>query len=236
MTEATGADHLETIRAAVSRLTEPVDLPIQMDDGTTSYGTVPSLWDMAEDALAMGSETSDVIVSRPHRSPIDLNLMEIRKTIAEFTQHELQRFHREHGTPLDLAVPMPAQIQALAGAAITWEKDELDFWAHRFGQWMRVIANYLEPVNRANRMRSPCPRCLVDRVRVDFGMGEVLAYPILIRMHHDRVIHYAQCQNADCGATWFRGDALHQLAEELAGTPQQHAGPLVVAERTLEPA
>lgn len=219
----------EAVRAAVRRITEPTRLPIELDDGTTMDGVVPSLWQLANEALATGNELAEpVTMSRPHRSPIDLDLMEILKTITEVTGRELRKWATVDGD-------VPAQLRRLAEEAINHEPAELDYWEHRFAQWGRVLAHYLAPVNRGRRLRASCPRCLVDRVRIEGPGGEILAFPIYVTMTaEDRAIYHARCQNADCGYTWFRGEALHMLADELAAMPRR-VGPLRVAERTLEP-
>ena len=43
MTDTTGETHLRDIRQAVDRLTQPLKLPLILDDGTLTYGVVPSL-------------------------------------------------------------------------------------------------------------------------------------------------------------------------------------------------
>ena len=186
---------------------------------TLAYGEIPSLWDQATWALTTGSEQTEGGGQTPlrERSPADLNLMETMADIREAVKLQLEgRNVRPEGTT-------PAQMRRLASTLIRLGNTEhVEWWTFRFAQWARVLATYLQAVDRAPkpvRLRNaPCPLCRTRQVVV-VEDGERKVYPPILIDFEGGWIRAARCQA--CGHAWFRGNDLGQLADMLDGA--EHA-------------
>lgn len=179
---------------------------------TTHRVTIPSLWDQSTEALATGdSETTD---SRPAninaRTPIDVELMEIRSVIADTTAHELGLRH------LKMPGTVPGNLRRLAAHVVGYDPDQLWWWEYRFQSWARLLGTYLHAQQnqpRPVRLRNAaCPECKIRQVVIESDGGPVVAPPLLIDFRGGYV-RAAECSG--CGAAWFRGDDLHALAALL---------------------
>lgn len=203
------SDH---IWVSVDALTLPTKRLVPRDDGTTTPALILSLWDQATESLAHGSEGDGGARwgSLSEYSPMDLNLMEVRAIIAETTLREVTK------RSLERRPTTPGQLRQLAVHVIGYEVEALWWWEYRFSSWARQLSTYLRAAEREVkpiRLRnSPCPRCGAQSVLVDGDDGEVIAPPIVIAFREGHV-QGAQCEA--CSYTWFRGDALSELAQAL---------------------
>lgn len=178
---------------------------------TSNHGTIPSLWEQAEIALTTSNETNPGGHSPlAQRTPADLDLMEIMATIRETITLQLQgrNIHPKPG--------VPNQLRQLASHITgNGNTQHIEWWTYRIAQWSRLLAVYLKAIDtgpRPIRLRTPCPTCRTRNITIDTDQGPVVAAPILI----DFVagwIRAAQCQA--CGDTWWRGDDLNRLADQL---------------------
>lgn len=178
---------------------------------TTNWGTQPSLWMQAEQALTTGTEAGGTGKSPlRERSPADLDLMETMLTIRESMSWQLT------GRGITPKPGMQAQMRQLAAHVVTNEPQHVQWWTYRFEQWERVLAVYLRAIDtgpRPVRLRnSSCPKCHVAQVTVETDSGPIVA-PALVIDFVNGWIRAAEC--TACGASWFRGDDLGQLAEQL---------------------
>lgn len=177
-----------------------------------SYGTIPSLWDQAQDAIA-GQGDSDEgggVLSR-ERSVADLALMETLLTVRELLIAEL----KDHGaTP---RATVPEQIRQVASLVAAGNDDEsIDWWAHRLDQYARIIGNQINAIDNGPkpiRLRdSPCPECGARQVRVKEQDEWRMVPPLRIDFRHG-MVRAAQC--SACAHAWMRGEALEALADTL---------------------
>lgn len=203
-------------RSAVARL----------EAGQTGTAVVPSLWDQSTDALNGGGEsggTGSTLLQE--RSPADLDLMEIRAIIRDTTRHELAQ---RGWKPIHGDDPFkPEEIRELGRRVTQTTPADLWWWEYRFDQWGRLLETYLRAVEHHRpqiRLRNvSCPLCRTRWVRVgEDGQliqpgrpveGDVYRVSPLVVDFRDGYVRAARCDA--CGATWFRGDQLHQLAEHL---------------------
>lgn len=180
---------------------------------TLAYGEIPSLWDQATWALTTGSEQTEGGGQTPlrERSPADLNLMETMSDIREAVRLQLEgRNVKPEGT-------VPQQMRRLASTLVRLGNSEhVEWWTFRFSQWARVLMTYLQALDRMPkpvRLRNaPCPLCRTRQVTV-VEDGERKVYPPILIDFEDGWIRAAQC--TACGAAWFRGNDLGQLANLL---------------------
>lgn len=184
----------------------------RMHAAMLAYGEIPSLWDQATWALTTGSE-QNAGGNSPlrERSPADLNLMETMADIREAVKLQLEgRNVRPEGDA-------PAQMRRLASTLIRIGNPEhIAWWTFRFEQWARVLATYLQAVDRAPRpvrlRNAPCPLCRTRQVVV-VEDGERKVYPPILIDFENGWIRAARC--TACGQAWFRGNDLGQLADML---------------------
>ncbi len=208
MSEATSA-----VWIAVDLLTKQSHRTIHHDDGSRTDAVVPSLWDQATGALQIGLESTGG--SRGplcERSPVDVDLMEVRSIIAGTTVHELAT-RRLKPRPT-----VPRQLRQLATHVIGHEPAELWWWEYRFSSWAHMLSTYLHTYDRQPqpvRLRnSPCPHCDVRQVRIETEDGPRVV-PALVIDFRDGYVRAAEC--SACGFLWWRGQDLERLAELLAG-------------------
>lgn len=188
---------------------------------TARWATIGSLWDQSTTALTTGSEQTGGGRPLRERSPADLDLMEIRSIIKHTTRLELA----QRGVPApktSKGLPAEFQVRELRRLAslTTQDPDDVWWWEYRFAQWSRLLETYLHAVERQAkpvRLRAPCPLCKTRQMRVDVDGEAMVVAPLLIDFR-DGWIRAATCQA--CGATWFRGDQLGELAG-LLDTPDE---------------
>lgn len=210
-------DVLEAVAAA------PVTF-CRVDDyraATVTHGKVPSLWEQAEMALTTGSESSG---GKPSplatRSPADMDLMEIMLTIRESVSDNL--VGRKLAS-VDVAFSLHAdpckQIRQLVAHIVSHEPDNVDWWTYRVEQWRRLLETYLKAVEtgpKAMRLRVRCPTCRCEYLSVDDpngGESKIQIRPI-VAIYRDHWFRCFECQS--CTSTWFAGDGVHLLKEEIA--------------------
>lgn len=174
-----------------------------------THAVIPSLWDQSEDALtASTADQAEGKSGSVHRSPCDIDLMEIRSTIRETVETQLD------GRKLKPRATVPLQIRQLAAHIVTHEPDHVDWWQFRFEQWARVLAVYLQAVQtqpKPRRLRgAACPECQITAVVIEDATGEKVNAPPLVIDFKDGLVRAAECSG--CGATWWRGDELGELA------------------------
>jgi hypothetical protein len=196
--------------SAVHAMTEPSKRAIMLADGVTIYGVVPSLWDQGSDALAGGMESAVRVSNAAERSPVDLNLVELRSLIRHTVSREL------HARRVKPRADVPAQLSQLAAHVVTYSADELWWWDYRFTSWASMLTLFLsvnDHVPTARRLRnSPCPACRVRQVTIESDDGPVVV-PTLVVDFRDGYVQAARCSS--CSATWWRGADLESLAALL---------------------
>lgn len=215
----------ETDAETLAAFTDPTNGFCRVEDYRAlvgSHGVIPSLWEQAELALETGRESAGGTGSSPlaQRSPADLDLMEQMLTIRETMPYQLA------GRGLIPRSTIPGQIRQLAAHIVSHEPQHVDWWAYRFGQWVRLLGTYLRAIDngpRPVRLRNaPCPECGATSVTVDTDQGPVVTGPILVDFVNGW-IRAATC--TACGYTKWRGQDLWDLAEQLANAPRKLSDP-----------
>lgn len=188
---------------------------------TKGHGTVPSLWVQAEMALTAGKEAP---AGNPSplaaRTPADLDLMEIMLQIREAIGLQFAPKARENVAGREqLRIPskdVPAQLRRLAAHIIGHEPDHVEWWTFRISQWARALSVYLRAIEcgpKPVRLRNAaCPLCHTRQMTIESDNGPIVVPPLLIDFQNG-AIRAATCEA--CGATWWRGDQLHELADAL---------------------
>lgn len=205
---------VDAIRAAVDALTQETKQPVERDDGTTTYATVPSLWHQATTALyARNKSDGNGGPAARERNLVDFDLMEVHSLIAAMVERELGL--RDPGL-LKRRTTVPSRMRALASYVVAHEPDQLWWWEYRFASWARLLSNYLHLGERrpsAVRLRNAaCPHCGLRQVVVETTEGERVV-PALVIEFSQGLVQAARC--GGCGATWWRGVELEQLADAL---------------------
>jgi len=195
-------------------LTEPRRVKLLRDTGTADWTSVPSLWCQLEDALSCGMEGSKATArGSVHRVPLNIDAYELAADIRDIVWDALA------GHDVKPRATVPESVRALASAVIATVDDDLTgWWTYRVGSWCRQITNVLrlndEPQPRGIR-GAACPTCQATHVTA-LRDGERVREPALRIDFADGMVRAASC--SACGASWFRGDALVDLADLIATT------------------
>lgn len=133
-------------------------------------------------------------------------------------------------TPAPLTVDVPASIRQLATTIATVGDEDLTaWWRYRVDSWCRQITHALHLTDdpQPRRIRdTACPTCQATHVTVTTD-GESERVPALLIDFAGAYIRAAEC--SACGASWFRGAALAELADTLNNT-NGHRTPLDTAD------
>lgn len=179
----------------------------------TGHATVPSLWDQSTDALtASTADKAEGSSGSVHRTPCDLDLMEVRADIREAVDFNIaKRGEKPTGT-------VPEQIRHLTSMIIRDQPEAVEHWEYRFAQWGRVLAAHLQAVQaqpKPRRIRGvACPECQIRTVLIEDATGEMVNVPPIVVDFRDGLIRAAECTG--CGKTLaFRGEEMWQLKDRL---------------------
>lgn len=187
---------------------------------TAKYGQIPSLWEQAEAAVGTGSEMTEGGGRTPlrERSPADLDLMETMLTIRESMSGQLT------GRGLTPRASIPGQMRQLAARIVGHEPQHIEWWTFRFAQWARVLTTHLRAAERAPQPRrlrnTPCPLCKTRQVTIEHR-GEKTVVPPIVIDFIEGWIRAATC--SACGAAWWRGDQLGELADAIESAEDTRA-------------
>lgn len=179
---------------------------------TSGHGTVPSLWEQAEQAL-FGGEQQIGRGSKPlrERSIADMDLMETMADIRESVSMNLDG-RKVH--PKDRRPTVPGQLRQLASFVVTNEPDHVELLGQKVAAWGRQLATYLRVLDHKERdvyvRNTPCPECGIRQV-AEMRDGEKLVNPAIIIEFGDGYVRAARCRQ--CNFVWWRGPDLEWLAD-----------------------
>lgn len=204
----------ETRDQAVARLRIPL---LTVAAQSRKHADTPSLWDRASDALGVGLE-GGARSALAGRSPVDIDLMEIRGIIRGTVIHDL----RERGVRIKKTDTIPMLIRRLATYVIGHEPDQLWWYEYRFAQWARLLETYLRAVlddgpKSMHLRNTACTECGTRQVRVEADDGYQLV-PALTAEYREGTFRAIVC--AACAATTWRGDDLETLAAKILKQPR----------------
>jgi hypothetical protein len=204
------AEEVAQIWAGVDELTKVSTVAIERDDGTRTYAKIPSLWEQSNVAISGRADVNVRTGSAAERSPVDLNLLEVRSLIRNTTQRAIR-------TRQQIPRPgVPAQLRQLASLVVGEAPDRHWWWAYRFPSWARLLRTYLDLSERTPmpvRLRgSACPSCGTRQVSTESDDGLVIV-PALVIDFRQGFVRAAEC--AACHAHWWRGAELEALAVAL---------------------
>jgi hypothetical protein len=115
---------------------------------------------------------------------------------------------------------VPASLRHLASIVTAiGDEDLIGWWIYRVTSWSRQIIHVLrlEEAPQPRRIRdTSCPMCAATHVTTRNPDGEKIREPALLIDFTDGMVRAASC--SACGASWFRGDALVDLADLIATT------------------
>lgn len=198
---------------AVNEITLPNKKRLIRDNGTVVWSEEPSLWDQLSEALVDHSEggTRGVPGSRP---PLDMDIAEWRHTVADLTADALV------GHEKAMRETVPESVRLLASTVVsTTESDLIDEWRKTFRLWARQARTMMGQVVLPRPIRgAACPSCQVRYVQIDTTEGK-MRRPALSIVFHEQLVRHAECLS--CRTTWWRGEALHTLAEMIADGPEE---------------
>lgn len=202
--------------AAVDQLTKPRHVKLLRDEGGADWTTVPSLWWQLEDALRTGMENTGSTGGSRYRAPLNIDALQLAGDIEDTTLDALAGHDvKPRGT-------FPESLRALASTVVTVGDDDLtSWWVYRIRSWARQVDHVLrlteEPQPRRIR-DTRCPTCAATHVTLTDGIDGSERVPALLIDFADGLIRAASC--SACGSTWFRGDALLALTDQLKEQPQ----------------
>lgn len=195
----------DDLHHAVAELTAPKHIRVHHDGHGYQWLTTPSLWDQLAEATRASTETTNGRSSTT-RLPIDPELLDLRSEIITCTTHTL------HAYGLRPRPDLPASLRLLAASAIGDLADALTqdvrHWTHR----ARRALGLAGPLPRRIRGAS-CPDCGTTRTQITTTDGDTQHAPSLLIDFTDGLVRAVTC--TACGATWFRGTDLIELADTL---------------------
>lgn len=201
--------------AAVDELTKPRHVKLVRDDDTTDWTTLPSLWWQLEDALRTGLENGSHSSGSKYRIPLNIDALQLAGDIEDITMDALT------GHDVKPRGALPESLRALASAVIAAVDDDLTgWWVYRIRSWARQIDHVLRLTEQPQPRRirdTRCPTCQATHVTLIAGVDGTERVPALLIDFADGMIRAASC--SACGSTWFRGDALLALTDQLGEQP-----------------
>lgn len=123
-------------------------------------------------------------------------------------------------TELDL----PASLRLLQVHVGNDVEDHVMWWAYRLEQWARVARKALGAIvlPQPRRIRdTQCPECQAKHVTLLSLDGEPKLMPALLIDMQDGMVRAAEC--SVCGASWFRGQELWDLADRIPPRQRLHS-------------
>lgn len=196
--------------SAVDALIKPSRVKLVRDGGKVDHASVPSLWDQLLEATGTGSEPQSGGSSR-WRTPIDLDVLELRQEILESVHDALISLGKTRRPTL------PSSLRLLA-ASVAPDQPLTEFWEYRVRSWVRRVhqALGLDEEPQPRRIRDTrCPACQATHVTITVDREQQRVPALLIEFSGQRV-RAITCDH--CGAAWWRGDELHELAEAITDT------------------
>lgn len=201
--------------AAVDQLTKPRHVKLLRDDDTTDWTTLPSLWWQLEDALRTGLENSTHSSGSKYRTPLNIDALQLASDIRDTTTDALDG----HGQKP--RATFPESVRALASVVVAaMDGDLTGWWVYRVRSWSRQIDHVLRLTEQPQPRRirdTRCPTCQATHVTIIAGVDGTERVPALLIDFADGMIRAASC--SACGSTWFRGDALLALTDQLNEQP-----------------
>lgn len=206
--------------AAVDGLVNPRPVRLFRDAGTADWTSVPALWRQLVESVGTGSRRGGRSTSRAW-SPVDLECMELAATIRETVVDALTG-HDERPVTVGqkpARVLLPESLRHLASVVTATQDDDLaGWWVYRVRSWTRQISHVLQleidPQPRRIRDTS-CPECQASHVTLP-GQDGPERVPALLIDFTDGYVRAASC--TACGAAWFRGQSLVDLADLIEAT------------------
>lgn len=192
------------LHAAVAELTAPRHTRVHHDGGGYRWLTTPSLWDQLGEATRASTETVNGR-SSVHRLPIDAELVDLQQEITITCRDAL------YGLGLRPRSNVPEALRLLA----TTNGIDHDTWTsyiRRFTHRATRALGLAGPMPRRIRGAS-CPDCDTTRTQITSTDGEPQTVPPLLIDFTDGLVRAVTC--TACGATWFRGTDLIELADTL---------------------
>jgi hypothetical protein len=207
-----------TLWAAVDGLVKPRSVKLFRDDGAADWTVVPSLWAQLEDALSTGMEGGNGTGASKYRTPVSLDVLELTMTIREVVIDALA------GHDCKPLATFPGSVRRLASLVVaTTDEDLAGWWRYRIQSWCRQIDHVLRLTmeSQPRRIRDArCPTCAATHVTIDVD-GEKQRVPALLIDFADGLVRCAFC--SCCGATYWRGEQLLELAERTMRDPRVSA-------------
>lgn len=195
------------LHEAVRQLLNGRNAVLLRDDGSTDRAEVPSLWAQLCQASSTGSESQRA--GNKYRAPVDLGLVDLRQQIERGVAAQLGDF----GIPCHAT--LPASMRTMAVRVAQCDERTIEAWTARIAYWVRQARQQLgqndDPQPRRIR-DAACPMCEATHVTVMVEREE-LRVPALVIDFAASLVRAATCEA--CGASWFRGEPLNQLAELL---------------------
>ena len=211
------------INDAVDRLIQRPRTRIPRDDGTWTWKTTPSLWEMLTDSTGCtgGSGGSPSWASRLPISATAVDLVhDITTTCREAAQDLAGK--PANGKPRDT----PADLRAIAPNTGT----ELAWWTEKILTWGAQARNvlHLDPSLPRWVRGTPCPACGATHAHGNDGV-ETTRIPALGIIWHDTSteqhpdnwqVRAVTC--AACTETWFRGESMDALVDAMLTANNNH--------------
>lgn len=202
-------DLTAALNKAVDRLVKPRRTRLLRDGGTTIWATIPSLIAQLDAEIGTGTARREGGGSR-YRTPLDLDVMELRHTIRETINDALIA----HGQKLRPDTAASIRLLAVTVTAVA-DDDLTEWWTDELEKFARQITNTLhlndEPQPRGIRGAS-CPACGADHV-TRTEAGETVHDPALTITFTGHLVRAAECHA--CLTTFWRGEGLLALADAL---------------------
>lgn len=231
---------------AVDELTNARQVRLLRDSGASDWTQVPSLWAQLVAAVGTGGEQGGSGRSSRYRTPANLDCLELARTIRDVVVDALEghaerpvttrlpapevmvaikaqraaerSYDVNRLTPLPTAVILvPDSLRHLASVvAAASDVDLTGWWTYRVYSWGRQITTTLGLTEQSQPRRirdTACPVCAATHVTLEGDDGPERV-PALLIDFQDGYVRAAEC--TACASTWFRGDALLDLADMIA--------------------
>lgn len=208
---------MSDLLTAVEALTQPTRQRVTHDDDTTTWHTIPSLWDQLLESTGWG--TGDTSTKRNGgRPPISTSTVDL---INDITTAALE-------TTVDLVGQTrgntPANLKAIAAGLK--DEDRITWWTHQLRTWTLQARDQLglNPPTARHARAAPCPNCGEHTTYVKTAPKEYLRTPALAIIwdqptgddyHSDTDWRVGAVECRSCQSEWRRGLDLHLLYDQM---------------------
>src|SRR6478752_2495386 len=209
---------------AATALIQPTRQRVTHDDGTTSWHTIPSLWEQLLESTGWG--TGDTSTKRNGgRPPISTGIVDIindvtiatNETATDLLNNQPRHIREKYRTTHDKLRYISTELT---------DQDRITWWTNQLRTWVLQARDQLglNPPTARNARAATCPNCGEHTTWIKTAPKEYIRTPALAIIwdqpegddyHPDTDWRVGAVECRACASAWKRGSDLHLLYEQM---------------------